>query len=119
MKEESVKVDCSFCGKEIECPPNMLSAEKHACYECFQELKKSPPKDFNRIHVDIPKDKFISDALLDTMMEEEFNQLWKDIKSDLKEMSKKEVAKEMFKRGATMMFETMIEMSKKQKTKRK
>lgn len=114
---KSVKVDCSFCGKEIECPPDMLNSEKYACYECFQSLKKSSPQNFNNIHVDIPKDKFLSDALLDTMMEEEFNKLWNNIKSDFKGMSKKEIAKRMFEMGANMTFETIMEMAKSKKTK--
>lgn len=56
--KKSVKVNCSFCGKEIECPEDMLEkSKKHMCYECFQnagELAKG--EDLGEVHVDIPMD---------------------------------------------------------------
>ena len=58
MEEKSIKVNCSFCGKGIECPENMMQSKKHMCYTCFQnagELSKG--EDLGQVHVDIPMDK--------------------------------------------------------------
>lgn len=59
MKERTVKVNCSFCGKEIECPENMKNSEKHACFDCFQKISRNPRKrkKIGKVHVAIPKDR--------------------------------------------------------------
>ncbi|MBI2558970.1 hypothetical protein HYW20_06635 [Candidatus Woesearchaeota archaeon] len=63
--KESVKVNCTFCGKEIECPKDMLQkSKKHMCYDCFQnagELAKE--EDLGEVHVDIPMDELIPENL--------------------------------------------------------
>ena len=35
--EDEVNVNCSFCNKQIPCPKDMLSYEKHVCDECFEK----------------------------------------------------------------------------------
>jgi len=116
MKPKMMKANCSFCGREIECPENMMDIEKHACVECFQNLEKNPGgEDISKVHVDIPMDKLdimMPQILTDRMMEEVFPLLWKDKKSELKKMSRRELAEEMFGAGAYVMAETMIKMSK-------
>ena len=89
-----MKVNCSFCGKEIECPKDMMKSKKHACFECFMELDKKPPgekPDFERIHVDIPTDKMdeaMPKIMINSLMEEFIPQLWREEKARIKEMSR-------------------------------
>ncbi len=101
---KSVKVNCSFCGSDMECPENMLQeSEKHMCFECFQNKdEKNIPDDISKVHIDIPKEKLldnIPDAITSSMVEELFPDIWKEKKEELKEMSKKELAEEMFGAG--------------------
>ena len=99
---KSVKVKCSFCGKEIECPEDMLEkSKKHMCYECFitKELSDEEIKD---VHVDIPMDllpETVASGMADGMVEEVFPRVWSEKKEELKEMSKREQALEMFGAG--------------------
>jgi hypothetical protein len=99
---KSVNVNCSFCGNMIECPENMLeTSKKHMCYECF--ITKEPSdEEIKDVHVDIPIDKMpeiTASGMADTMVEEAFPELWSERKSELKELSKKDLAKEMFGAG--------------------
>ena len=101
---KSVKVNCSFCGADMECPENMLQeSEKHMCFECFQNTdEKNIPDDISKVHIDIPKEKLLDtmpDAMTSSMVEEMFPDIWKERKEELKEMSKKELAEEMFGAG--------------------
>src|SRR3989344_5677691 len=95
FKEEIINVNCSYCGKEIECPKDMMDkVEKHACLDCFENL----PKDKNnqtKIHVDIPisMDKALEDIankFAGKQTREFFPEIWADHKDEMKEMSKKE-----------------------------
>jgi hypothetical protein len=121
--KKSVKVNCSFCSKEIECPEHMLEkSKKHMCYECFQnagELAKG--KDLGDVHVDIPMDKMdelVPENLTNSLVVEAFPDVWKERKDELKAMSKKDLAEEMFGTGAYIaiqqMFYTMKHMDKMQ-----
>lgn len=110
---KSVKVDCSFCGKEIECPENMLEkSETHMCFECFQGIDdKKMPKDTSKVHIDIPQDKFndvLPEAMTNSLVEEAFPEIWKERKRKLREMSKKELAEEMFGAGAYIAISDMM-----------
>lgn len=101
---KSVKVNCSFCGSEMECPENMLKeSEKHMCFECFQNADEgNMPSDVSKVHIDIPKEKLLDtmpDAMTTSMVEELFPEIWRERKEELKEMSKKELAEEMFGAG--------------------
>ena len=98
------KLNCDFCGKEIECPEHMLNSKKHVCFECFDSKKEELVKEeVGKLHVDIPPDKavdFISDNLVDLLLDDVFPNLWKEAKKDVKEMSKREVSEAMFASGA-------------------
>jgi len=110
MEQKSIKVNCSFCGKEIECPEDMMDAEKHACFECFKNLDKRLSKEeIENVHVDIPLNKKdeLTDMFVNSIMEEVFPQLWHDKKSELKEMSKRELAETMFAAGVAIAFKGM------------
>src|SRR3989338_3691062 len=92
---KSVKVDCSFCGKEITCPEKMLkTSNKHMCYECF--ITHEPTEEeIKKVHVDIPIDKMsevTASSMADRMVAEILPDLWSERKNDLKEMSKKDLA---------------------------
>ena len=111
--KESVKVNCTFCGKEIECPNDMLQkSKKHMCYECFQnagELSKG--EDLGQVHVDIPMsrmDELIPENLTNSLVEGAFPDVWKERKEELKAMSKRDLAEEMFGTGAYIAIQQML-----------
>ncbi len=105
--ENVVKVKCSFCGKEIECPENMLKdSKKHMCFECFSnpspELERLSEEEVSNIHIDIPRDKLdevMPDFITNNLMSKVFPGIWDERKDELKELSKKELAKVMFADG--------------------
>ena len=112
-----VKVNCSFCGKEIECPEDMLeSSEKHMCFECFQNMdRKEMPRDLSKVHVDIPMnkvDEIIPEEMTNSLIEEVFPDVWQERKKELKEMSKKEIAEEMFGEGAYIATKSIMQALK-------
>ncbi|MEK6887833.1 MAG: hypothetical protein AABX14_02695, partial [Candidatus Aenigmatarchaeota archaeon] len=113
MEDKSVKVNCSFCGKEIECPENMLNAEKHACYECFEKImekkggEKMTEEEIERIHVDIPRDKadeIADNYMINSVVDEAFPRFWKDKKDSLKDMPRRDAVYYAFGSGATAML---------------
>ncbi len=117
MTNKSVKVNCNFCGKEIECPEDMLKdAEKHACFECFEDREDKfagmSEEEIGKIHVDYPMEELnsrMAEDLADELVEQEFTEIWSDLKDDFKESSKKELAEEMFWQGANMAAGTLME----------
>jgi len=48
MKPKILKVNCSFCGIEIECPEEMKDMEKHLCFNCFQNLSEHEFEDIEK-----------------------------------------------------------------------
>jgi len=115
MEQKSVKVNCSFCGAEIECPEHMLKdAEKHMCFECFQDsAHKLKNEEIEKVHIDIPKDKIdevMPKFLLNQIMHGVFPDVWSERKNELKELSKKDLAKEMFAEGVRSALDFMREM---------
>lgn len=119
MKVPSVPVDCSFCGKRIECPPDMLeTAKKHMCSMCFEDadnlLKNG--EELADVHVDIPRKEFdtkISNTMTSEMVEDLFPEVWQERKEELKELSKRDLAEEMFGAGAYLAFRSMMESLRK------
>ena len=100
MEAKEIMVNCSFCGKEIPCINNMVKLEKHACFECFATIKdKLDPKEIDRVHVAIPKDKLTNYA-----MQKIFPEFWSDHQAKFHEMSKKEAAEEAFLAGASIII---------------
>ena len=111
----SVKVNCDFCGKEMECPKNMLEkAKKHMCHECFFErLNNGNDEPLKDVHVDFPTNELVpelANEMTNEMVEEMFPKVWEKGKKELKEMSKKELACEMFGAGAYIALSNMLEM---------
>ena len=108
MGAKEINVKCSFCGKEIPCPENMIKSQKHACFECFMKIKdKLDPKEVDRIHVVIPKEKLqetMPDMLINYAMQKAFPDFWNDHKSKFKDMSKKEIVEESFLAGAKIIL---------------
>ncbi|MBI2108514.1 hypothetical protein HYU10_02710 [Candidatus Woesearchaeota archaeon] len=111
--KKSVKVNCTFCSKEIECPEDMLQKfTKHMCYDCFQnagELAKG--EDLGEVHIDIPMDRmneFIPENLTNSLVAEAFPDIWSERKEELKEMSKRDLAEEMFGAGAYIAIQQML-----------
>lgn len=115
-EEDIVKVNCSFCGKEIDCPKNMLKSKKHACYDCFKKIgDEIPAKEVGKIHVDFDMEQFEEDMpsfLAENATAATFPEIWKRHKIEIKNMSKKEMAKEMFFRGAETMAYALNDFSK-------
>ena len=44
------KVNCSFCGNKMDCPENMLAAQKHVCNNCIDKVDN---KDFVKFSEEI------------------------------------------------------------------
>jgi len=112
QESKSVKVNCSFCGKEMECPENMLAkSKKHMCFDCFHNEKNPPDEELKDVHIDVPVNMLeerISEEMTNDMVDKLFPDLWRSKKGELKHMSKKELAEEMF--GAGIYFGTRIVM---------
>lgn len=117
MKPKMLKVNCSFCGREMECPEDMKNSEKHACFECFRSRKdKFIEEGIEKVHVDIPMEKMdevMPDLIIGRIMETVFPEVRKEEKSKLKEMTKKEAAEYMFSAGASITLDSMMRMNKK------
>jgi hypothetical protein len=101
-----VKVKCDCCGKDIECPKEMMkTSKKHLCYSCFQDPAKYntfTDEERKNVHVDIPMDKIsdtVADKFASAMTNETFPGIWSERKEELKACSKKDLAKEMFGAG--------------------
>lgn len=119
MDENSVNVKCSFCGKEIECPKNMLEkAKKHICYDCFSEMtKKGSKEELKDVHVDFPPEVVIEQTagkMVDQMVAEVFPMMWSEKKREFKEMSKKDLAHEMFGAGAYIALSNIMKLQHEQ-----
>ncbi len=86
--EGIVAVNCSYCGKEIECPENMLAqAEKHACVACFENLSQDK-NDHTKIHVDIPLKmdnaiKNMAGDFAEKQVEEVFPEIWAEHREEI------------------------------------
>jgi hypothetical protein len=110
-KVVDVTVFCSYCHKEMECPENMLNADKHVCFGCLMNEKLGlKGKDIHNAHLDIPKDKLeevMPKLMVEHLVEEVFPQLWSESKEELKELSKKDLAKEMFAAGCMAAIDMM------------
>lgn len=115
MKEETSYVDCSFCGKSIPCPDNMLQSEKHMCSDCIDDKRYLELKGGSKVHFAIPNEEFadrMANAMVDELLQNEFPEIWKNAKDDIKEMSKKQISEEMFSHGAYVAARTLMETLK-------
>ncbi|MCX6671215.1 MAG: hypothetical protein NTX92_04795 [Euryarchaeota archaeon] len=121
-----VKVKCDCCGKDIECPEEMLkTSKKHMCYTCFQDpksVKNFKDDELKNVHVDIPTEELtdtVADNFARMMVDEAFPKIWSEKKEELKELSKKDLSKEMFGAGVFMGIQAFIDsMEVKEKNKK-
>ena len=121
-----VKVKCDCCGKDIECPQEMLkTSKKHLCYNCFQDpksVKNFKHDELKNVHVDIPLEEVadeIADKFVTMMVNEAFPRVWSEKKEYLKELSKKDLSKEMFGAGVFMGIQAFMDsMQKTEKNKK-
>jgi hypothetical protein len=114
-----IKVKCCICGKDIECPEEMMkTSKKHMCYLCFQNpknFKKFSNDERKNVHVDIPVDNLmdtIADNFMSMIVNELFPNLWSEKKEYLKELSKKNLSKEMFSAGVYMGIQSFMDYMK-------
>ena len=119
MDENSVKVNCDFCTKEMECPKEMLEkSKKHMCHICFEKrIEKGSGEDLKDVHVDYPADSLIEETanrMVHDMVEDVFPKMWSNEKNKLKEMTKKELAYELFERGAYITLSTVLKLQHEQ-----
>lgn len=122
MDKEIVKANCDFCGEEIECPKDMLEkAKKHMCHKCFLErTENGSNEDLKDVHVDYPVESLIEETasnMVNQMIDEVFPLLWKKDKQELKELSKKDLAYEMFGAGAYIALSTSLKLQYEQSMK--
>ncbi|HIG93449.1 TPA: hypothetical protein HA242_01215 [Candidatus Woesearchaeota archaeon] len=115
MDKNSVKVNCDFCEKQIECPKDMLEkSKKHMCHECFLEkAENGSDVELKDVHVDFPTENLIEQTannMVNEMIEEVFPALWNEDKTKLKEMSKKDLAYEMFGAGAYLALSSFMKL---------
>ncbi len=105
-----LKLKCNYCNKEIKCPWEEKDTKHHACYACFEKRQENmTDQELEDTQVDVPAEK-MNEAMADELVEEEFPEIWDGLKEELKEKSKKDLAQEMFWRGALAMGERLMEM---------
>lgn len=101
MKKNIIKTKCDFCGKEIECPIEMIDL-KQCCFDCFIKLpEKMNEIPVGKLHIDVPlkdNDK-MNEFVAMNITERIFPNFWKDRKDELKDMNKKEAIQAGFATG--------------------
>lgn len=115
MDKKPIKVKCSFCAKEMDCPEDMKDSKKHVCFECFQKVRNTLPDNPEKVHIEVPESKLgevMPDMVISTLMEKMFPEVWQDRKSELKGMPTKDIAAEMFAAGAGLAVEFMVGLQK-------
>jgi len=114
-----IKVNCDFCGKDMECPEEMLKTSKrHMCYTCFQNsknIKNVRGEELKNIHVDVPMDeheshgRFFKTPLALSSLGGKPCHLWHGMGTEL---SKKELSKEMFGAGVYMGIQAFMDLTR-------
>lgn len=93
----------------------MKNSEKHMCYACFKQLGDELPRNMEKIHVEFPKsamEEMLPEVILMHLMDEAFPKVWNDRKSELKGLSSKEIAEQMFAAGVGMTADFMVHLGK-------
>ncbi len=95
----------------MNCYEEGCDAVKHLCFECYQQHEEISEEEVDKMHVENPpleaREEMIQ-AMVQSIEEEIFPQIWEGEKEGLKELSKKEIAKFMFSKGAEVMAEEII-----------
>ena len=94
--DEDMNYNCKKCNKKISA--HNKDWHNGMCDEC----SKNYTKNFNEEDFNMPMDfdKYPVEAMTNSLVEEAFPDIWQERKKELKEMAKKELAKEMFGAGA-------------------
>ena len=93
----------------------LKTSKKHVCYQCFQDpknFKNFTDEERKKVHVDIPMEKFadtVAENFATMMVDDMFPEIWSEKKFDLKEFSKKELAKEMFGAGVYFGVQAIVD----------
>lgn len=119
MNENSVKVNCDFCSKDIECPKDMLEkSKKHMCHDSFLErTENGSDEKLKDVHVDFPTENLIEETaskMVNEMIAEMFPMIWSERKNELKELSKRDLAYEMFGAGAYIALSNLMKLQHEQ-----
>jgi hypothetical protein len=103
----------------MECPEEMLkTSDGHMCNKCFRDpenFKNSMNENFEKIHIDMPTDDLLdtfADNFAESLVEDVFQHVWYQKKRELKDLSKKELSKEMFGAGVYLGLQTFFDSMK-------
>ena len=123
MEVDVVEMKCVYCSevKTCSCPEHdstKYADAKFTCDICLSlleigakenELKNHPKREDVKKAMEIEE---ISETLADVFFEESFNDLWSHEKENLKELSKQELAKELFYAGLRQGNATVLKLIK-------
>ena len=106
------KIPCTTCRQEFEIPegkiPKNLEETAIICPYCMRLGMKGVHPDDLEEQMKLKRDEITADMLCDrtteAFTEHEFPQFWKTQKEDLKEPSKKELARKAFSTGANALL---------------
>ena len=88
---------CQYCQKNLEVPDEQF--EHYFCLACAHEhINELESLDPQKIYVEHSSEQ-LHEAIMDQIVEEEFMPLWDEHKEKLKELSKKDLALQMFASG--------------------
>jgi hypothetical protein len=102
------KTKCNLCHKEMNCSEEGCDTVKHLCFECYRQHEEISDVELDKMHVEAPSAE-VRQKMVDSMVEEVFPGIWDERKEELKELSKKELAKFMFSFGAQVMSESLMD----------
>ena len=93
------------------------------CHECFQNrAENGSDEEIKDVHVDYPTESLIEETanrMVNQMVDELFPMIWNENKTRLKEMSKKDLAYEMFGAGAYIALSNIMKLQYGQASKEK
>ncbi|HMA83970.1 MAG TPA: hypothetical protein VKP59_07065 [Candidatus Thermoplasmatota archaeon] len=117
LNQKMVNVTCDFCGREMECPEELLeTSKKHMCSICFKNIDSFKDQDIGEVHVDMNNDEIdeiVAENIANELTKQAFSLMWSKEKNRLRKMSKKEMSKEVFAAGIYMGIQALFESVKK------
>lgn len=93
------KVNCSKCNLEMDCPESMLKAEHHICADCADKMAPEDDLFAEEDEKESIETMKYADEVVNELVDLKFEALWKNNKDDFKELSKKDLAREMLYEG--------------------
>jgi|SRR3989344_6962121 len=97
MENEMKKVNCSFCGNKMDCPENMLTAQKHVCNNCINKVDNKNFAKFAEEMGNVFKELGDASEIADELVKLNFNEYLEN--EEYKELSKEDFGKEMYFEG--------------------